>query len=142
MKREAEAGFTLIETIVALIILAGGLLAFYSFLSTALAAAGRAQAVSIEFDRRMNALEIATALNPMASPEGKVDLGSYSIAWSSTPIADPQQGSAYPLGKGIFKIGLYKVTFTFPGTRVPAVEVTRMGYSRDNVTNPFAATVN
>jgi general secretion pathway protein I len=137
-----EAGFTLIETIVALIILAGGLMAFYSFLSTALSAAGRAQTASIEYDRRMNALEIATALNPMASPEGKMDLGSYSIEWSSTPIADPQQGSAYPLGKGIFKIGLYRLTFTFPGTRIPPVEVTRMGYSRDNFVNPFASTVN
>ncbi|HZT87009.1 MAG TPA: type II secretion system protein [Stellaceae bacterium] len=137
-ERREEHGFTLIETLVALVILSGALLVFYNFLSTSLSGAGRLEAASLAYDRETNALELATALNPMATPTGAFDLGAYKITWSSAPLADVRQSSRYPSGRGIFDVALYKVTLRFSDEPQAApVEVTRFGYRRPDTPNPF-----
>ena len=134
----AAQGFTLIETIVALVILATAVVVFYSFLSSELNGAGRVEAAANAFDRRTNALELATAINPMAMPQGTFDLGTYRIAWTSQRLGDVRQSTRYPAGRGIFKVALYRMTFTFPGdTKTAPIEVTRLGYRRDNVPSMF-----
>jgi len=132
----AEAGFTLLETIVALVILTAGLMGFYGFLVTMLNGANRLQAASVEYDRQANALELAKTLNPMDAPEGSFDLGSYRIRWSSQLLKSVHQSTRYPTGAGVFKVGLYLVTFSFPDDRdVASIAVTKLGYHRDN--EPF-----
>jgi general secretion pathway protein I len=127
-------GFTLIETIVALVILSTAVVVFYNFLSSQLNGAGRVEAAANAYDRRMNALELATAINPMAMPQGTFDLGTYRIAWTSQLLGDVHQSSRYPAGRGIFNIALYRMTFTFPGDANTApIGVTRLGYRRNNV---------
>jgi len=137
---DAESGFTLIEAIVALVILGVVLTVFFDFLSGTLLGARRIEAASISYDRRTNALELASAINPMELPEGSLKLGPYHINWSSTLIGEPRQSSGYPAGSGIFKVALYRVRLTFPeDAGIPPVEVTRFGYRRDNVpTTPMA----
>src|ERR1700729_1050732 len=56
-------GFTLIEVLVALVILSAGLLVFYEFLSGALDAAGRVRHAAEAYDRDQNALALAATLN-------------------------------------------------------------------------------
>ena len=125
------AGFTLIETIVALVILSTTLIAFYSLVSTLLNSAVRLQAASIAYDRRFNALELATTLNPMLRPQGSFDLGLYRIDWTSQLIENVRQSSGYPSGAGTFQAGLYRVTLRFPDdAAIPPVVVTRLGYRR------------
>lgn len=129
-----DAGFTLIETIVALAILGAALVAFYAFLSTLMNAAGRIRAASVSYDRHFNALELAKTLNPMDTPEGTFDLGTYHIHWTSQPIDNVRQSSRYPAGSGIFKVALYRLTLSFPDDQGTApIEVTKLGYHRDNV---------
>ena len=126
-----EAGFTLLETIVALVILSAGLMAFYSFLVTMFQAADRLQAASIAYDRQANALELSQTINPMASPQGTFDAGTYHIAWTSERIRDERQSSRYRIGAGIFRVALYRMTFRFPDSRsVPPVEIAKLGYRR------------
>jgi general secretion pathway protein I len=133
MRAEAQ-GFTLIETIVALVILSTAVVVFYNFLSTTLNSANRVQAASIAYDRHMNALELATSLNPMASPQGVFDLGSYHIEWSAQLLGSVRQSSRYPSGRGIFKVALYRITLSFPDDgEIAPITVTRLGYHRDNV---------
>ena len=136
----AESGFTLIEAIVALVILGVVLTIFFDFLSGTLLGARRIEAASISYDRHTNALELASAINPMELPEGSFQLGPYRIDWSSTPIGEPRQSSGYPAGSGIFKVALYRLRLTFPDdTGITPIEVTRFGYRRDNVpTTPMA----
>jgi prepilin-type N-terminal cleavage/methylation domain-containing protein len=130
-RRRAAAGFTLIETIVALVILSTALIAFYSLLSTLLNSAGRLQAASIAYDRRLNALELATTLNPMLAPQGRFDLGLYRISWTSQLIDKVRRSSRYPAGQGVYEVALYRVTLAFPDeASVPPVTVTRLGYRR------------
>jgi len=137
-EKETAAGFTLIEAIVALVILSTVIIGFYNFLSTALNGARRMEMASIAYDHRTNALELATAINPMEQPEGTLDLGKYRVQWTSDLLGDIRQSSRYPAGQGIFKVALYRMTFTFPDdAEVPAIEVTRLGYHRDNLPQPF-----
>ena len=130
----ADAGFTLIEALVALVILGTVMVAFFDFLSGSLLGARRIEAASLAYDRRTNALEIATAINPMEMPQGTLNLGAYKVTWTSRAISNIQQNSGYPAGSGVFKVALYQLTFTFPDDlQVPPIKVTRVGYHRDNV---------
>jgi general secretion pathway protein I len=126
-----EAGFTLLETIVALVVLAVGLMAFYSFLVTMFHGADRLQAASTAFDRHANALELAKFVNPMETPDGTLDLGTYRIRWTSQIINKVRQGSRYPVGSGLFKVALYHLTFNFPDdASITPIEIEKLGYIR------------
>src|SRR2546430_5996457 len=63
-------------------------LAFYEFLASSLHAADRVRHAAEAYDRRQNALALATKLNPMATPEGTLDLGSYRLHWRAERIRD------------------------------------------------------
>jgi general secretion pathway protein I len=140
--RGAE-GFTLIETIVALVILSTAVVVFYNFLSSQLNGAGRVEAAANAYDRRTNALELASAINPMATPQGTFDLGTYRILWTSQLLGDVHRSSRYPAGQGIFEVALYRMTFTFPGDGDTApISVTRIGYRREDVPEPFVGAGN
>ncbi len=123
------AGFTLIETLVALAILAMTLLAFYQFLASALGGVAAAERAATAYDRRQNALALAATLNPMEHPAGSFDLGPYRIRWHSEAIGAPRRSSGFPAGSGRFIVALYRVVLDFPGEPgVPAVEVVKLGY--------------
>jgi general secretion pathway protein I len=127
------AGFTLIEVIVALVILSVSLMAFYEFLSSSLHAADRLQQATTAYDRTENALALATALNPMETPDGTLNLGTYRIHWRAERIGEERVSTAYPSGKGRFIVALYRLVFDFPDDRDFApVEVTKLGYHRQN----------
>ena len=133
-----QSGFTLIEAIVALVVLAAVMVGFFAFLSSALNGAHRMELASVAYDHRENALQLATALNPMEVPEGTLNLGKYRIHWTSTVIGDIRQSSRFPAGRGDFKVALYRMVFSFPDDQdVPPIEVTRMGYHRDGLPNPL-----
>jgi|ERR1700722_165110 prepilin-type N-terminal cleavage/methylation domain-containing protein len=138
-------GFTLIEVLVALVILSAGLLVFYEFLSGALDAAGRVRHAAEAYDRDQNALALAATLNPMATPEGMLDLGTYRIRWRAERIGTERQSAEFPLGdKGHFTVALYRVVLDFPDDREFApVQVTKFGYHRETVPGePSDDTVN
>ena len=128
-----EAGFTLVEAIVALVILAAGLLAFYEFLASSLYAADRVRHAAEAYDRRQNALTLAAKLNPMATPEGVLDLGLYRLHWRAERITAPQRSTEYPSGgQGAFTVALFRVIIDFPDNHEFApVELTKLGYHRE-----------
>jgi general secretion pathway protein I len=134
----ATAGFTLIEVIVALAILAAGLLAFYEFLASSLRAADRVRAAAEAYDRDQNALALAATLNPMVTPDGDFDIGPYRIRWQATPIT-PLERNAAPggSGPGQFTVALYRVVLDFPDDQQFApIAVTKLGYHSDKAPGP------
>jgi prepilin-type N-terminal cleavage/methylation domain-containing protein len=125
----ADAGFTLIEVVVALAILAVVLFAFYEFLSGSLAASGRVHDAADAYDHDQNALALVANLNPMDQPEGVFDLGEYRIRWKASLIGEVRRTTAYPAGVGRFSVALYRVVLDFPDNpELSAVAVTKLGY--------------
>ena len=123
------AGFTLIETLVALAVLALALLAFYQFLASALGGVTAAERAARAYDRHQNALALAATLNPMEHPSGSFDLGPYRIRWRSQAIGASRHNSGFAAGNGGFIVGLYRVVLDFPGEPdEAAVEVVKLGY--------------
>jgi prepilin-type N-terminal cleavage/methylation domain-containing protein len=139
-----SAGFTLIEVVVALVILSTILLAFYEFLSSALVSGDRARTAVASYDRGQNALALVTTLNPMDAPEGSFDLGSYRIRWRAQRIGAARQSSGYPSGRGRFTVALYRVVLDVPDDpKFPPLEVTKLGYHLlDLPGNPSAEQAN
>ena len=134
------AGFTLIETLVALVILAASLLAFYEFLASALHGATAAERAAVAYDRRQSALALASALNPMEAPEGDLDLSVYRIHWHAERLGAARQSTGFPSGQGRFAIALYRIVLDFPGDpSVPAIAVTKLGYHRERLPDQPAA---
>jgi general secretion pathway protein I len=135
-KAPEAAGFTLIEALVALVILSAGLMVFYEFLSSSLHAADRARHAAEEYDRDRNALALASTLNPMTSPDGSLDLGAYRIHWRAERITAPRRSTMFPQsGQGPYSVALYRVTLDFPDDREFApVVVTKLGYHREIAT--------
>jgi len=126
-----SGGFTLVEALVALVILAACLIGFYQFLATALDGAAAAERAATAYDHRQSALALAAAVNPMETPEGSFDLGAYRIRWRSQRLGTVRQSNAFPVGKGEFAIALYRIVFDFPGENgLPEIEVTKLGYHR------------
>jgi len=131
-KARHDGGFTLLEALVALVILSVGLLVFYEFLSGSLRAADRVRNASDAYDRDRNALALASTINPMMSPEGVLDLGRYRIRWRSERITAMFRNTNFPAADpGQFTIALYRMVLDFPDDLAFApVVVTKLGYNR------------
>lgn len=85
-------GFTLLEAIVAMVIMATSLLALYSWLSTNTIALNRVRAQTLSLEDARSALAVIETLNPSATPVGERTLGPLLVRWSATPVADRRPG--------------------------------------------------
>ena len=105
------AGFTLLESIVALAIFAAGGMALYGLFNTNLITLNRTADVSRQVAVVRNAMDYLSAINPRHEPEGEVELGGVGVAWTSTLVEPARHGQGVVGGRGNFDIGLYEVEF-------------------------------
>jgi general secretion pathway protein I len=115
-----EAGFTLLEAIVAIAVLLAALVPLYALVSNVSQSAFRVDQANHRAEIETDALNIMAVVNPMEKPEGLVDLGAYSVHWSANAVAGPLDGSAYPTGISAFRVGLFdaKVDVSDPSGRL------------------------
>ncbi|MEA2754936.1 MAG: ral secretion pathway protein [Aliidongia sp.] len=118
--RRPTAGFTLLEAIVAIAVLAAALLPLYALISNVSRSAFRVDEANRRAEIETDALNIMSAINPLDQPTGAIDLGPYAVRWTAQTLIEPIDGSAYPSGISAFRIGLYnaKVDVTAPDGRV------------------------
>jgi general secretion pathway protein I len=129
----SEAGFTLLEAIVALVIFSTAGLALFSWINQNLSALARTAEVSAQAQAKRNILEYMNEINPMERATGSNDFGTYQIAWKSAEEIAPHVNAAYPVGTGAFLVGLYRDTIevTRPnGTPWFAFELRMVGFRR------------
>lgn len=107
-----QLGFTLIEAIVALVLIGTTGMALFSWINSNLITLHRIQATNAENAATINALEYMHHINPMSTPSGEADLGSYSLTWQSTATGAPREGANYPYGIGLYQLNLYQTTVT------------------------------
>lgn len=104
-----ESGFTLLEAIVALAILAAGAMALFAALNGALRSIERAEAAARLDTATENAVDWLEVVNPMNEPHGEVVLGDYTMRWRSEPVVGPTDNLTAYLQPGLYQVGLYAI---------------------------------
>ncbi len=92
----------------ALVILAGAGFALFSWINASIVSLGRVEEANARSEALANAIEFMQAVNPMAQPTGRADLGPYAIEWSTQPVVEPVDGTGYPRGLSLHQVALYE----------------------------------
>lgn len=108
--RARQAGFTLMEAIVAMVLISGTGLALYGWINGNIAALSRVHDVNARSEATTNILEYMNRVNPMLMPEGGTSLGMYAIRWRANPVSPVVDGVAYPRGRSLYQLALFETT--------------------------------
>lgn len=107
-----QQGFTLLEAIVALVLIGSVGMALFGWINTNIMTLSRVQAINAESDAKLNALEYMNSVNPMLAPEGQADLGAYRLRWQAEAITEVRDGANYPFGISLYQLALYRTQVT------------------------------
>ena len=131
-KVNRAAGFTLLETIVALAIFAAGAMALYGLFNTNLLALGRVQATAEQLPVARNAIEVLASVNPWHQPEGEFEIDGRRVIWSARLIQPVRHGQTSLGAMGGFDFGLYVIEFVIfdRGRRLGTWRMRSVGYER------------
>jgi len=104
-----QQGFTLLEAIVALVLIATTGMALLSWINTNLIALNRVQDAQRRNESIRNALNFVDALNPMLKPKGEQKVGIYTFKWKTSVIDPPKNNVNTGGDTGSYLVGLYHV---------------------------------
>ena len=125
-------GFSLLEAIVALTILAAAGLALFAAMSQSLQMVGRAERAREVDSAMLNAVAWMETINPMETPRGEQSFGDFRLQWQSEPIEPVRDGATGFLQPGLYQVGLYRVRLQL--TRAGVLEreeiLRRVGYKQ------------
>jgi len=107
-----QHGFTLIEAIVALVLIATTGMALFSWINSSITTLNRVQEINAESVVTVNALEYMSNINPMTTPEGKANLGSCTVSWKAVADTAPRDGASYPFGISLYQLAMYQTRVT------------------------------
>ena len=125
-------GFTLLETMVALVIFTGAAMALYALFNTNLLALTRAHDVSRQTPALRNAVEYIASINPREAGDGRIELDGLDVVWSATLVQPPRQSQTLTGGRGYYEVGLYEIEFTMSdrGRRLGTWRMRSVGYEK------------
>jgi general secretion pathway protein I len=103
----AVQGFTLIEALVAMVLVATTGMALFSWLNSNIITLNRVQESNRENAATLNAMEYMYNINPMQTPQGQANLGAYSITWRAEPSTEPREGAGYPQGPSRYQFAMF-----------------------------------
>jgi general secretion pathway protein I len=106
-RKVGQRGFSLLEAVVALVILASAGWALFSWVNASIVSLRRVEDANARSAATSNAVEYMQTVNPMLRPEGRVDLGDYRIGWTSTLITRVMNGSDFQRGPSNYDLALY-----------------------------------
>lgn len=105
-----QAGFGLLEAIVALSLLAGTGLALFSWIQLNLQAASRLHEHELEARLLLSAQALVATVNPMLTPEGSLETGDLRVSWRSELIEPVRRNLGFGReATGPFMVGLYRL---------------------------------
>ena len=117
----SQRGFSLIEAMVALVILAGASLALFGWLNTSLNQLNRAALYTEASPALKSIINYLTFQNLNQKATGAFTFGDVSINWQATPIEEGQTHSVEQ-EEGNFELALYEVSL-FPKVRQQTLPV-------------------
>jgi general secretion pathway protein I len=108
LKRNAR-GFSLLEAVVALTILAAAGLASFAALTQSLQMVGRAERAREADLSLRNAVAWIELVNPMEQPRGQQVMGEFELRWTSRPVEPVRDATTAALTAGLHEVGLYRM---------------------------------
>lgn len=121
----SAAGFTLLEAIVALVLIGATLVPLFGLLSRNLDSIRRIGESNLRNEVTLNVLALVQNVNPMEVPAGQQQLGPYQIRWSATPLTGAVDGVGYPAGQSLFQLAMYNTRIEVRREAVKQPGVTR-----------------
>ena len=94
-------GFSLIEVVVAMVLISGAGYAVFAWINTNISSLSRIHEINARSAVTQNILEYMSGVNPMLRPQGTASLGTYTLRWEAKPITLVQEG------KGLYNLALY-----------------------------------
>ncbi len=143
MRRDqASAGFTLLEAIVALTVMALALIPLITFIAQSSDQLIRAADANERSIVTQSVLALMDPINPMAEPEGTLPLDEQiSVSWKSDVIVPANEGALVGTLLPGFRVGFYGLTVTVTRGKVPWFDfpMRKVGYQnmRGSGTDPF-----
>lgn len=104
-------GFSIMETLVAIALLAIAVIPLYAFQQTLANTAARLQTASELLDAQESALAVLQTIDPIAQPSGEMDLGEWRLSWQSRELVSERPADGF-LGSSIWGVGLYEINAT------------------------------
>jgi len=102
-----HAGFTLLEAIVAMVLISGAGMALFTWINQNISSLHRILESNARAEATTNVLEYMTRVNPMLTPEGSTDLESYRLRWIAKQEGEPRDGNSAPFGINLYQFALY-----------------------------------
>lgn len=126
------AGFSLLETMVALAIFAAGAMSLFGLFNTNLIALGRVQATTEHLPVARNAIEILSTVNPWHQNEGQFEVDGYQVLWTASLIEPVRHGQTNAGMMSGFDFGLYEIEFFIADDerRLGSWRMRSVGYER------------
>ena len=106
-KTGSNRGFTLLEVIVALVLVATTGMALFSWINSSLDTMSRVMEKNNSILAARNALAWIRTVNPMLKQNGTIYDGDLEISWHSVPVAPTRMGSGHLGGTSLYQLGLY-----------------------------------
>ena len=110
-RMHTRPGFSVMETLVAVALLAIAIIPLYAFQQTLANTSARLQTASALLDAQESALAVLQSVDLIAQPSGEMDLGEWRLSWQSRELASEQPADGF-LGSSIWGVGLYEVEAT------------------------------
>ena len=126
-------GFTLLEAIVALVILTTAGLALFTWINASFDSLHRIEFNNNRAAAEINALEFLRTINPMERPEGETVLGAVTVRWRARLVGDIRPNLTDGQTAGPFMVGLYETEVELAAPpQLPryTLKVRQMGYQR------------
>ena len=123
-------GFSLLEAIVALAILASAGLALFAAMSQSVQMVARAENARLADSAVRNAVAWMETVNPMQTPQGEQRLGEVTLRWSAQLVEPERDAMTGYLQAGLYQVGLYRVRLELvrEGRTIAQAELHRVGY--------------
>ena len=130
MSKQRQRGFSLLEAIVALTILATVGLAMFAAMNQSVQMAQRVEQARVADSAIRNAMAWMETVNPALTPEGEQQLGDVVLQWRSELVEPARNAMTGHLQAGLFEVGLYtvKIELRQEGRLLTTAEIRRVGY--------------
>ncbi len=127
-----QYGFSLLEAIVALAILASVGMGLFAAMNQSLNMVARAEAVRERESVLRNVVAWVQVVNPGVQPEGEHVLGDVLLRWTSEPVEEPRDASTGHVRAGLYRVGLYRMRIEIDrdGQPFAELELRRVGYEQ------------